>query len=403
MEEKFRLQLILFVYNCFSQKKEWICSCKSARVLQIFPNWFFDIGLNKSELESLREEIDQIDSEIVRLLNLRVGKACEIGKIKQLSGVDPYDPAREEQVFQKVSGYSQGPLRDRSLRAVYREVISASIALEKDMVIGYLGPEATYTHQAAVKNFGSGLEYRALPDIPDVFSAVEAGHCDYGVVPIENSTEGAVNRSLDLLVDSGLTIIAQVFLRVRHCLFSHSALTEIKEVRSKDQALAQCSDWLRSHLPNAQLVPVSSTAEAVKGCQSLKEVAAIAGELSGSIYDVPMIEAGIQDRSDNVTRFLVVARQSLPMREGIHYRTSLVMSLKDEIGALQNALKPFSERGLNLCKIESRPSKKKSWDYFFFVDFVGHPEETIVSEAIQELKGACAFFRLLGSYPEQES
>ena len=359
--------------------------------------------MNKDELESLREEIDQIDSEIVKLLNLRVGKACEIGKLKQLSGVDPYDPAREEQVFQKVSGFSEGPLRDRSLRALYREIISASIALEKDIVIGYLGPEATYTHQAAVKNFGSGLEYRALPDIPDVFSAVENSHCDYGVVPIENSTEGAVNRSLDLLADSNLTIIAQVFLRVRHCLFSQSSMAEIQEVRSKDQALAQCSDWLRNHLPHAQLVPVSSTAEAVKSCELEKGVAAIAGEISGAIYDVPMIEAGIQDRSDNVTRFLVVARQALPMRDGVNYRTSLVMSLQDQVGALHSALRPFSERGINLCKIESRPSKKKSWDYFFFVDFMGHPEDKEVSEAIDELKKACAFFRLLGSYPEQES
>jgi chorismate mutase/prephenate dehydratase len=356
--------------------------------------------LNKGELESLREEIDQIDSEIVNLLNIRVGKAREIGKIKKLSGVDPYDPAREEQVFEKLSGYSTGPLRDLSLRAVYREIISASIALEKEMVIGYLGPEATYTHQAAVKNFGSALEYRPLPDIPDVFVAVESEQCDYGVVPIENSTEGAVNRSLDLLVDSELTIIAQVFLRVRHCLFSQSPLAEIKEVRSKDQALAQCADWLRSNLPYAILQPVSSTAEAVKECISGTGVAAIAGELAGMIYDVPMLEAGIQDRSDNVTRFLVVARQSLPMREGVVYRTSLVLSLNDEVGALQKALKPFSDRGINLCKIESRPSKRKSWDYFFFVDFIGHPEDQKVAGAMEELTKACSFFRLLGSYPE---
>jgi len=359
--------------------------------------------LNKSELESLREEIDQIDSEIVKLLNLRVGKACKIGKIKQLSGVDPYDPAREEQVFEKLAGYSDGPLREASLRTVYREIISASIALEKDMVIGYLGPEATYTHQAAAKNFGSGLEYRAMPDIPDVFSSVEAGHCDYGVVPIENSSEGAVNRSLDLLVDSELTIIAQVFLRVRHCLFSQSTLEDISEVRSKDQALAQCADWLRTKLPKARLVPVSSTAEAVRECRTKEGVAAIAGELAGQIYEVPTIETGIQDRSDNVTRFLVVAKQTLPMREGVSYRTSLVLSLNDEVGALQNALKPFSERGINLCKIESRPSKRKSWDYFFFVDFLGHPEEDGVAQALSELGKACAFSRLLGSYPESES
>ena len=359
--------------------------------------------MNKSELESLREEIDQIDSEIVKLLNLRVSKACKIGKIKKLSGVDPYDPAREEQVFEKLAGYSEGPLREGSLRTVYREIISASIALEKDMVIGYLGPEATYTHQAAVKNFGSGLEYQALPDIPDVFSSVEAGHCDYGVVPIENSSEGAVNRSLDLLVDSELTIIAQVFLRVRHCLFSQSTLADIAEVRSKDQALAQCADWLRTQLPEARLVPVSSTAEAVRECRAEPGVAAIAGELAGQIYEVPMIEGGIQDRSDNVTRFLVVAKQPLPMREGVSYRTSLVLSLNDEVGALQKALNPFSERGINLCKIESRPSKRKSWDYFFFVDFLGHPEEEEVSQALDELSNACAFSRLLGSYPESDS
>ena len=359
--------------------------------------------MNKSKLESLREEIDQIDSEIVKLLNLRVGKACEIGKIKKLSGVDPYDPAREEQVFNKLSGYSDGLLRDVSLRAVYREIISASIALEKDLVIGYLGPEATYTHQAAVKNFGSGLEYRPLADIPDVFASVESGHCDYGVVPIENSTEGAVNRSLDLLVDSDLTIIAQVFLQVQHCLFSFSPISEIAEVRSKDQALAQCSDWLRTYLPDARLVPVSSTAEAARECTTGQGIAAIAGELAGSLYEVPMIEEGIQDRSDNVTRFLVVARQSLPMRERMTYRTSLVLSLNDEVGALQNALKPFSDRGINLCKIESRPSKRKSWDYFFFVDFIGHPEDEKVRQAVDELKSACAFSRLLGSYPESDS
>lgn len=356
--------------------------------------------MNNSELESLREEIDQIDSEIVKLLNLRVDKACSIGKIKELSGVDPYDPAREEQVFEKLSNYSHGPLREVSLRAVYREIISASIALEKDLVIGYLGPEATYTHQAAVKNFGSGLKYRPLPDIPDVFSAVEAGHCDYGVVPIENSTEGAVNRSLDLLVDSELTIIAQVFLRVRHCLFSCSSFDEIVEVRSKDQALAQCAKWLRTNIPGVRQVPVSSTAEAVKHCHLNEGTAAIAGELAGQIHDVPMVGEGIEDRSDNVTRFLVVAKQPLPMRAGVSYRTSLVLSLNDEVGALQKALKPFSERSINLCKIESRPSKRKSWDYFFFVDFIGHPQEELVSEALSEVGEACPFSRILGSYPE---
>jgi len=335
----------------------------------------------------------------VTLLNQRVGKAVEIGKIKEKLGVDPYDPAREEQVFAKISRLSKGPMQAASLRTIYREVISASIALEKDLVIGYLGPEATYTHQAAVKNFGTGLKYQALPDIPDVFRAVEAGSCDYGVVPIENSTEGAVNRSLDLLVDSELTIISQVYLNVRHSLFSSSTLENIRQVKSKDQALAQCADWLRLHLPHAELIPVSSTAEAV--CQCREEgVAAIAGGLAGRIYGVPELAEGIQDRADNVTRFLVVAQKALPQKEGVPYRTSLVMSLADQVGALQNVLHEFSERKINLCKIESRPSKKKSWDYYFFIDFTGHAGEHEIEKVLTGLSAACPLLKVLGSYPE---
>ncbi len=358
--------------------------------------------MKKNELETLRQEIDQIDSNIVTLLNQRVGKAAQIGKIKEEMGVAPYDPAREEQVFRKISELNQGPIFENSLRTIYREVISASIALEKDLVIAYLGPEATYTHQAAVKNFGSGLKYKALPDIPDVFNAVQKTDCDYGVVPIENSTEGAVNRSLDLLVDSDLTIIAQVFLRVRHCLFSSSTLEQITEVRSKDQAIAQCADWLRVNLPNAKQIPVSSTAESVLQCKAEEGVAAIAGELAGRIYQVPLLAEGIQDRSDNVTRFLVVAQHALPRKEGVTYRTSLVMSLADRVGALEEVLKEFSQRGINLCKIESRPSKKKSWDYFFFVDFIGHSEDEGIRQVMQNLTKLCPFIRSLGSYPETD-
>ena len=356
--------------------------------------------LEKHTLESLRDEIDEIDSQIVRLLNQRVQAAVEIGRIKDQLGVDPYDPAREEQVFEKLRAINEGPMQGDSLRTIYREVISASIALEKSLVIGFLGPEATYTHQAAVKNFGSTLSYRPLPDIPDVFQAVEQGECDYGVVPIENSTEGAVNRSLDLLAETELHIVAQVFLKVEHCLLSLSPLDEIEEVRSKDQALAQCGEWLRRNLPQARLIPVSSTAEAVLECKTRKASGAIAGKLAGGMHDVPLVEEGIQDRKNNTTRFLVVARSSLPRREGVDYRTSLVLSLSDQPGALQSALKPFSDRGLNLCKIESRPSGKKTWDYYFFVDFIGHSEDEKVIEAMKELENGSPFVKHLGSYPE---
>lgn len=357
--------------------------------------------MENPDLESLRDAIDRIDEQVVRLLNDRVQAAVEIGRIKDELGVDPYDPAREEQVFEKLRSINAGPMKSDSLRTIYREVISASIALEKDLIIGYLGPEATYTHQAALKNFGAALTHRPLPDIPDVFQAVEQGECDYGVVPIENSSEGAVNRSLDLLVETELSIVAQVYLKVEHCLFSEFAMGEIKEVRSKDQALAQCGDWLRRNLPQARLIPVSSTAEAVRECKDSPGGAAIAGKLAGGIHGVPLLEEGIQDRNNNTTRFLVVARKSLPRREGVDYRTSLVLSLSDKAGALQNALKPFSDRGLNLCKIESRPSGKKTWDYYFFVDFIGHPEDDKVLEAMKELEGGSPFVKHLGSYPEK--
>ena len=356
--------------------------------------------MEKHTLESLRDEIDEIDSQIVRLLNQRVQAAVEIGRIKDKMGVDPYDPAREEQVFEKLTSLNEGPMQGDSLRTIYREVISASIALEKDLIIGFLGPEATYTHQAAVKNFGTALAYRPLPDIPDVFQTVEQGECDYGVVPIENSTEGAVNRSLDLLAETELRIVAQVFLKVEHSLFSLSPLEEIKEVRSKDQALAQCGDWLRRNLPQASLIPVSSTAEAVIECKTKRHSAAIAGRLAGGIHEVSLQAEGIQDRKNNTTRFLVVAKKALPKREGVLYRTSLLLSLSDQVGALQMALKPFSDRGLNLCKIESRPSGKKKWDYYFFVDFVGHLEDEIVSDAMAELEKSSSLVKHLGSYPE---
>ncbi|SVD31510.1 uncharacterized protein METZ01_LOCUS384364, partial [marine metagenome] len=219
--------------------------------------------VKSSELEQLRSKIDDIDRDVTRLLNDRVRASAEIGRIKNEQGLDPYDPAREEEVFQKLEKLNEGLLETTTLRTIYREVISASIALQKDLQIGYLGPEATFTHQAAIKNFGSALSYKPLSDIPDVFREVERSECDYGVVPVENSTEGAVNRSLDLLVDTELTIIAQVYLKIEHCLLSTSPLDEIEKVSSKDQALAQCGEWLRRNLPAARLENATSTAEAV--------------------------------------------------------------------------------------------------------------------------------------------
>lgn len=343
--------------------------------------------------------VDALDLEIVKLLNQRVKHAGEIGKIKHANGADYYDPTREAQVMAKVCSLNPGPIKNPTIRSVYREVISGSIALEKKLVIAYLGPEATYTHQAAISNFGVSLDYRAIKTIPDVFGEVESGAADYGVVPIENSTEGAVFHSMDMLVESNLHICSQVYMPIEHCLISQSALKEIKEVRSKDQALGQCREWLRAKLPDAEIVDVVSTAEAVRLAKETKGVAAVASALSAQRYGIKIQARGIQDREDNVTRFLVVGKtQAKPLGDG-RDKTSLVISLRDEVGALEKTLQAFAKRGINLSKIESRPSRKKAWDYYFFIDLIGHYEDEAVQAAVQDLKGHCPLVKWLGSYP----
>ena len=355
--------------------------------------------MSKKDLNVKRASIDGIDEKIVQLLNERLLLAGDIGKIKQESGQDFYDPAREALVFKKVSELNAGPIKKKALEAVYREIISASIALERELEIAFLGPEATFTHQAVLKNFGVSLKSVAMKTIPDVFNAVEAGDCAYGVIPIENSTEGVVFHSIDQLVESEVKICSQIYLPIEHCLISKSSLEGIKEVHSKDQALGQCREWLRRHVPNAILVESSSTACSVQVAKDHPEVAAIASRLAAEVNEMPIVECGIQDKAENVTRFLVIGKTEVkPMGEGKD-KTSLVISLKDESGSLEKALMPFAKRGINLSKIESRPSRKKAWDYFFFIDLIGHIQDAPVQEAMEELKECSSLVKWLGSYP----
>jgi chorismate mutase/prephenate dehydratase len=351
------------------------------------------------DLQKVRNQIDEIDKQIIKLLNERVLLAGEIGKIKIQQGADMYVPSREEQVFEKVCSYNQGTMPQNSLKAIYREIISASISLEKKLVIAYLGPEATYTHQAAIKNFGSSLSYKPLHTIQDVFADVECNASDYGVIPIENSSEGAVFHTLDMLVESDLKIVAQVYLPIEHCLISEGQLDSIKEVHSKDQALGQCREWLHRNLPTADLIDCASTGKAVKIAKGRPEIAAIASSLAAEQNDVPIVSKGIQDKSDNFTRFLIIGkRSSTPLGNG-RDKTSIVLSINDKVGALATALEPFNRRNINLCKIESRPSRKKAWDYYFFIDFIGHFEEPEIQDAIKELESQCPMVKWLGSYP----
>jgi chorismate mutase/prephenate dehydratase len=355
------------------------------------------------ELGPIREKIDQLDRRLVELLNERLALAAEIGKVKRSAGGQIYVAEREDAVLRKVSSQNQGPIKNEALRAIYREIMSAAIALEKPLLVAYLGPEASNTHAAALKKFGASVDYHAMATVSDIFTAVEKGETDYAVIPIENSTEGSVREALDSFVESDLKIVAQIYLEINHALISNSSLESIERVYSKDQALAQCRHWLQRHLPHAQLIDAPSTSRAVQLAKIEPGAAAVAGELAAEHYGVPIVERNIQDKADNTTRFFVIGRKaSGPVGEGKDL-TSLLVSLGDEAashsGALLKMLMPLAERGINLSKIESRPSKKRPWDYYFFLDVTGHYEDPKMKEALSELKRFCPMVKWLGSFP----
>jgi chorismate mutase/prephenate dehydratase len=354
-------------------------------------------------LEPIRQKIDALDKQLVTLINERLALAAEIGKIKRKEGGQIYVAEREDAVLRKVTGQNEGPIKQEALKAIYREIMSAAIALEKPLLIAYLGPEASNTHAAAMKKFGASVDYHAMATIGDIFTAVEKGETDYAVIPIENSTEGSVREALDNFVESDLKIVAQIHLEISHALISNSPLDEIERVYSKDQALAQCRHWLQRHLPHAQLVDAPSTSRAVQFAKEEPGTAAIAGELAAEHYGVPVIEHNIQDKADNTTRFFVLGKKSSGSAGSGKDITSFLVSLGDEAashsGALLKMLMPLAERGINLSKIESRPSKKRPWDYYFFLDVTGHFEDANMKEALAELKQFCPLVKWLGSYP----
>jgi len=351
-------------------------------------------------LSDHRKAIDQLDEQIVRLLNERTRHVLEIGAIKLKAGEEIYAPHRELAVLQRICKSNGGPLPNDSLRAIYREIMSSALALEKTMVIAYLGPEATFTHQAAIQRFGSSLSYSPLKTITDVFTEVAKNRADYGVVPVENSTEGVVTHTLDMFVDSDLKIVAQIVMPIQHCLLSRARRDAIKKLYVHPQTLAQCRVWLHRSFPQAEVIETSSNARSAELAAKDKHAAAIAGTLAAEKYSLPVLEADIQDSSANATRFLVLGRKGPPPTG--HDRTSLMFSIADKVGALHNALAPFRRYKLNMTKIESRPSKRKAWEYFFFVDCDGHAEDAKVAKAIALLHEHCSYVKVLGSYPNAE-
>ncbi|HVM49486.1 MAG TPA: prephenate dehydratase [Candidatus Acidoferrum sp.] len=347
-----------------------------------------------------RKAIDKLDTQIVRLLNERTKHVLAIGEMKRKAGEEIYAPHRERSVLQRLCRRNQGPITNDSLRAIYREIMSSALSLEKTLTVAYLGPEATFTHQAAIRRFGSSLHYSPQKTIADVFTEVSKRRADYGVVPVENSTEGVVTHTLDMFVDSDLKIVAQIVLPVQHCLLSNSPRGEIKKLYSHPQSLGQCRDWVRTNLPRVEIIETSSNARSAEFAAREKGAAAIAGVLAAEKYGLPILEYDIQDNVANATRFLVLGRQCGPPTGDD--RSSLMFSIVDRPGALYSALAPFRRYRINMTKIESRPSKRKAWEYFFFVDCDGHSEDRKVEKAILQLGEHCSYVKVLGSYPNSE-
>jgi len=349
------------------------------------------------QVENLRKRIDQLDSKIVKLLNSRADISLKIGNLKKKYGRSIYSPDREAQVLRKIKSLNKGPLKDKSLEAIYREVMSFSLCQDRPLKIAYLGPDATFTHLAALKKFGTQVEYAPCANIPEVFLEVERGNADYGVVPIENSVEGAISHTLDMLVDSELKICSQMSLNVSHNLLAKCTRERIKRVYSNPSVFGQCRMWLQKNLPRVETIDVSSTTHAAQIAAKEKNSACIASLLAAKVYGLNVLAKGIEDSPYNVTRFLVIGRNSSG-RTG-RDKTSIMFSIKDRVGALHDMLVPFKKYGINLTKIESRPSKRKPWEYYFFVDLEGHWEDPMVRKAIKKLEGNCNFLKILGSYP----
>jgi chorismate mutase/prephenate dehydratase len=351
-------------------------------------------------LSEHRLAIDQLDTQIVELLNKRTRHVLAIGEIKLKAGEEIYAPHRERAVFERVCARNSGPMTNEQLRSIYREIMSSALALEKTMIIAYLGPEATFTHQAAIRRFGSSLNYASQKTIADVFTEVGKKRADYGVVPVENSTEGVVTHTLDMFVDSDLKIVSQIVLPVQQCLMSNSPRTQIKKLYAHPQSLAQCRGWIQNHLPRVEIVETSSNARSAELAAKEKHAAALGGILAADKYGLRILEQDIQDNAANATRFLVLGRQCSPPTGDD--RTSLMVSVADKSGALHQAIAAFRRFKINMTKIESRPSKRKAWEYFFFIDCAGHYQDAKVAKAIKLLGEHCNFVKILGSYPNVE-
>jgi chorismate mutase / prephenate dehydratase len=349
-------------------------------------------------LDEWRARIDDIDRQLLRLLNQRAELSLEIGRAKRESGEAVLVPEREQEILEELARLNPGPLSGGAVRSIWSEILSASRGLQQSFRVAYFGPQGTYTHLAALRHFGSSAEFLPVRSISEVFEEVERGRADVGVVPIENSSEGVVNHTLDGLIDSELLICGEASLEIHHNLLSLAGnLDAVKRVFSHPQALAQCRGWLGRHLPDAEVVEMQSTSTAVEQAVLDAATAAVASELAGHLYRVPVLCDRIEDYANNVTRFLVMGRRAAG-RTG-RDKTSILFSIRDEVGTLYRILEPFATARLSLTKIESRPTRRRPWEYVFFVDFQGHRDDPVTQGVLAAVRERCLFLKVLGSYP----
>jgi len=349
-------------------------------------------------LDDWRSRINNLDDEILKLLNQRGTAALRIGELKRQQDLPYFIPEREAQLLERLVALSQGPLGADAIRAIWREILSASLALEHPLPVAYLGPPGTFTHQAATRRFGSSAQLLPVRAIAEVFDEVERGRAEFGVVPVENSTDGAVSVTLDRLIESDVTISGEITLDISQHLISRAGeLAEVKMVCSHPQGLAQCRAWLAAHLPDATTEETASTSAAVERARDDGTVAAIASDMAAQVHGVPILRARIEDNPSNSTRFLVIGRR--PVAPTGRDKTSILFSMKNEPGVLYSILQPFATHRLNLTKIESRPTKRRPWEYVNFLDFEGHCETENVRDVLAEVRERCQFLKILGSYP----
>ena len=355
------------------------------------------------DLANIRERIDEVDRQIQSLISERARYAQQVGisKGELASAVDYYRPEREAEVLRNVLERNEGPLRDEEMLRLFREIMSACLAQQEPLKVGFLGPEGTFTQSAVFKHFGHSV--RALPfgTIDEVFQEVESGAADFGVVPIENSTEGTVNNTLDMFLTSPLKINGEIELRIeQHLMGRMTGLDRIRRVCAHEQSLAQCRGWIREYLPDAELIGVSSNAAGARRARDEEGTAAVGGEAAAEVYDLEVLVRNIEDQGDNATRFLVIGRELLTASGDD--KTTILMSsdhTREGSGVLYSLLKPFADSGLNLTRIESRPSRRRNWDYVFFVDVDGHAEEAPLSDALERVREISSLFRVIGAYP----